>query len=64
VIGGSYMNGKTQNTIYSSFPNVSPGYKIIEKPRNLVYLPIILDKINTMETVVTDQDRRQLNLCR
>jgi len=55
VIGGSYVNGKTQNTIYSSFPNVSPRYKIVENPRNLMNLPVILDKINKMETVVTDQ---------
>jgi len=63
VIGGSYLNGRTQNTIYSFFPNVSPGYKIVEYPRNLVYLPVILDKINKMETVVTDQNGKKLNLC-
>ena len=62
VIGGSYVNGRTQNTIYSFFPSVSPGYKIVENPRNLVYLPVILDKINKMETVVTDQNGKQLNL--
>jgi len=62
IIGGSYVNGRTQNTIYSFFPDISPGFKIVEKPRNLVYLPVILDKINRMETVVTDQNRKQLNL--
>ena len=62
MIGGSYVNGRTQNTIYSFFPNMSSGYKIIENPRNLVYLPVILDKINKMETVVTDQNGKQLNL--
>ena len=62
VIGGSYVNGRTQNTVYSFFPNVSPGYKIGENPRNLVYLQIISDKINKMETVVTDQNGKQLNL--
>jgi len=62
VIGGSYVNGRTKNTIYSFFPNVSPGYKIVENLRNLVYLPVILDKINKMETVVTDRSGRQLNL--
>jgi len=56
------VNGRTQNTIYSFFPDISPGFKIVEKPRNLVYLPVILDKINRMETVVTDQNRKQLNL--
>jgi len=62
VIGVAYLNGRTQNTIYSFFLNVSPGYKIVENPRNLVYLPVILDKINKMETVVTDQKGKQLNL--
>jgi len=56
------VNGRTQNTIYSFFPDISPGFKIVEKPINLVYLPVILDKINRMETVVTDQNRKQLNL--
>jgi len=62
VIGGSYVNGRTKNTIYRVFPNVSPGYKIVENPRNLVYLPVILDEINKMETVVADQNGKQFNL--
>jgi len=62
VIGGSYMNGRMQNTIYSFYPNVSPGYKIVENPRNVVYLPVILGKISKMETVVTDQIGKQVNL--
>jgi len=61
VIGGCYVNGRTQNTIYSFLPNVSPGYKIVENPRNLVHLSVILNKINKMETVVTDQNGKQLN---
>ena len=46
VIRGSYVNGRTQNTIYSFFPNVSPSYEIVENLRNLMYLPVILDKIS------------------
>ena len=30
IISGSYVNGFTQPTIYSFFPNVSSGYKIIK----------------------------------
>ena len=44
IISGSYVNGSTQPTIYSFFPNVSPGYKIIENPHNLLYLPITADR--------------------
>jgi len=62
VIGGFYVKGKTQKTIYSLFPKVLPGYKIVENLRNLVYLPVISDKFNKMETVVTDQNGKQLNL--
>ena len=61
-IGGSYANGRTQNTIYSFFPNVSAGYKIVENPTNLVFLPVILDKISKMETIVTDPTGKQLNM--
>ena len=50
IIAGSYVNGTTKNTIYFFFPKVSPGYKIIELPINLVFLPI------------TDQDDHLLNL--
>ena len=47
IISGSYVNG-TKDSIYSFFPNVSPAYKIIESPVNLVYLPIMLDVIDSL----------------
>lgn len=62
IIGGCYINGNTHPTIYSFFPNAVPGYKIIETPKNLVYLPIIVDTIQDMETKLTDQNGKQLNL--
>ena len=62
IISGSYVNGTTKNTIYSFFPKVSPGYKIIENPRNLVYLPITLDTIDRLTVSITDQDDHLLNL--
>ena len=62
IIAGSYVNGSTKNTIYSFFPKVSPGYKIIESPVNLVYLPLTLDRINSLNVILTDQDNHLLNL--
>jgi len=50
IISGSYVNGQRYPTIYSFFPGVSPGYKITETPANLVYLPVTLDAIYSMET--------------
>ena len=62
IISGSYVNGTTKSTIYSFFPKVSPGYKIIETPRNLVYLPITLDTIDSLIVSITDQDDHLPNL--
>ena len=62
IILGSNVNGTTKNTIYSFSPKVSPGYKIIESPVNLVYLPIKLDTIDSQEVSITDQDDHLLNL--
>ena len=54
IISGSYVYATTKNTIYSFFPKVSPGYKIIETLRNLVYLPITLDTIDRITVSITD----------
>ena len=62
IILESYVYGTTKNTIYSFFPKVSPRYKIIETPINLVYLPITLDTIDRLRVSITDQDDHLLNL--
>ena len=62
IISGIYVDGTTKSTIYSFFPTVSPGYKIIESPVNLVYLPITLDTIDSLNVTITDQDDNLLNL--
>ena len=62
IIEGSYVNGKTKNTIYSFFPDVSPGFKIIESPVNLVYLPLLPYTIQNLNLTITDQDENILNL--
>ena len=62
IISGSYVNGTTKNSIYSFFPKVSPGYKIIESPVNLVYLPITFGTIYSLTVSITDQDDHLLTL--
>ena len=62
VIGSSYTNGGTENIIYSFFPNVGPGYKIVQEPMNLIYLPVILNTISQMETKLVDQNEKLMNL--
>ena len=62
IVSGSYVNGTIINTIYSFFPKVSPGYKIIESPVNLVYLLLTMDTIDNLNVSITDQDDHLLNL--
>ena len=61
IISGSYVNGSTQPTIYSFFPDVSSGYKIIENPHNPLYLPITVDRIHSIATWLTDHNGNELN---
>ena len=62
IITGSYVNGRMQLVVYLFFPKVSPGYKIVEKPPHLKYLPVTLDTITNLRTYITDQDGNLLNL--
>ena len=62
IISGSYVNGFTQPTIYFFFPNVSPGYKIIENSKHFLYLPITSDTIHSITIWLTDQNGNELNL--
>ena len=64
IISGNYVNGSTQPTIYSFFPDVSPGYKIFENPHNLLYLPITTYTIHSITIWLTDQNENELNLRR
>ena len=61
-ISGSYVNGSIQPTIYSFITNVSPGFKIIENPHNLLYLPITADIIHSISIWLTDPNENDLNL--
>jgi len=62
VVGDSYVNGTAQATLYSFFPNVPPGYKIVESPHNLIYLPIKRNVVHSIRLWLTDQADRPLNL--
>lgn len=62
VITLSRKNGLSSPIIYNFFPNVSPGFKIVERPRNLIYLPLSLNVISQMKVWLTDQYDNVLDL--
>ena len=62
IINGSYVEGSKKPVIYSLYPKVNPGYKIIQKPHNPIYIPIVRKNIRTLNVPITDQNNDFLDL--
>ncbi len=62
IINGSYVNGSQEPVIYSFFPKVGPGYKIVERPTTPMYLPVTLNTIRDLHVKITDQNSIPLNV--
>lgn len=56
IIQGSYRDGENRHILHTFYPSVPPGYKIIEKPQNLVYLPLNTNYVSDITLHVFDQD--------
>lgn len=57
IVSDSYINGKNCHTIHQ-FSNckVPPGYKFIEVPRHIIYLPIKETRLPSIQISVIDQN--------
>ena len=63
IVAGSYINGTPLPVIYSFYPNVPPGYKIVERPNpQLIYHPISRNDISIMRVWLTNQDNKPVDL--
>ena len=61
ITSGSYVNGKKSHTIHEFFPAVPPGFKIIEIPSQVIYLPITVKTIDYLRISILDQDNNPVN---
>lgn len=61
VVGGSYLNDQKVHTIHQFFPKVNPGFKIIEVPAKIIYLPITVKTIEYLELHIVDQNGNLIN---
>ena len=62
-ISGSYVKGSQFPVIYSFFPNVSPGRKIIERPNpSLIFYPVNKSDITSMRLWLTDQNNNPVDV--
>lgn len=56
IIQGSYRNGENRHILHTFYPSVPPGFKLIERPHNLVYLPLNTSYISDIVLNILDQD--------
>lgn len=57
IVSGSYVNNKSSHTIHEFATNkVDVGYKIIERPRNLIYMPVTHKRLSSIEISLVDQN--------
>lgn len=61
IIGESYLNKYQKPILYSFSPNVPAGYKIVQSPSSLVYLPINVPVIHELKVWLTDQNQNPIN---
>lgn len=63
ITTGAYVNNTSARTIHEFCPTVPPGYKIIEVPRNVIYLPVAVRTIHTLTIKIIDQNNQIVNFC-
>lgn len=62
VARGSYKNGLEGHIIHEFYPSVPPGFKIIETPHNVIYLPVNIKRLEHLSLSICDQDGNLINL--
>lgn len=61
ITGGSFINDRASHTIYQFFPSVPAGFKIVEEPTPVIYLPVTTHSISNITLRVIDQDSVPVN---
>lgn len=62
LVEGSFLNDERKPIIYSFFPNVAPGYKIVENPQSPIFLPVDIRHIDKIRIWLTNENGRSINI--
>lgn len=61
IASGSFINGRPAHTIFQFFPSVAAGFKLIEEPTPVIYLPITTRSITNITLKIVDQTGQLVN---
>lgn len=61
IVTGAYINSLHAHTIHEFSTTVGPGYKIVEVPRNVIYLPVNVKQLTSVTLKIVDQDGDLIN---
>ena len=62
--GASYRNGESSQTIYLFYPDTPVGYKTVEQPTNILFLPVNVREISNITLRLTDQSGKLVDFCK
>lgn len=62
IVRGTFSNGAEGHVLHEFYPTVPPGYKIVEIPNTIIYLPINVQRIHNITVALKDQDGNSINL--
>lgn len=61
IATGSFINGAPSHTIYRFYPSSPCGYKLVETPTPVIYLPVTTRVIDNITLRIVDQDGSLVN---
>lgn len=61
IVQGSYKDGENHHILHSFYPTVEPGFKIVETPANVIYLPVNVQRVDNITLSVVDQSGDIIN---
>lgn len=61
ITTGAYSNDRLMRTLHEFYPSVDVGYKIVEVPRHVIYLPIAVQTIHNFFVRIVDQDNNLID---
>lgn len=56
VVQGAFTDGELEHTLHAFYPTVAPGFKIVEIPSNVIYLPVNVQRVDKITLSIVDQD--------